>query len=208
MFALFTTASLVLSGFFWGSALLSGGAALDPRTAALIFGWLCIASIAVGVFALSRGSDYDQLSPAFAGALATTLVTGAAILYVAYFEWQPAMAFAAAHAEPSLAKTADLGGMDAMAAPAARELRPAPKSRLPAPKVGSKIAKAATGRSQAKPVDACAAFKGVEEQQCRRCGNESGIAGFVCRENARAEHCAGRDGSEPGCPLVRSAATD
>lgn len=187
MFALFTTASLVLSGFFWGSALLTGGAALDPRTAALIFGWLCIASIAVGVFALSRGSDYDPPSPAFAGALATTLITGAAILYLAYFEWRPVTAFAAAHAAPiSQAVVEEPPKKPPRAEPARPKARPA----------------------IAKVVDACAAFKGVEKHQCRRCGNESGIAGFVCRENARAEHCAGRDGSEPGCPLVRSAASD
>lgn len=201
MFALFTTASLVLSGFFWGSALLTGGAALDPRTAALIFGWLCIASIAVGVFALSRGSDYDPPSPAFAGALATTLITGAAILYLAYFEWRPVTAFAAAHAAP----VRQALGEEPPGKPATA--RPQPPQKVAA------LPRAEPARPKARPaiakvVDACAAFKGVEKHQCRRCGNESGIAGFVCRENARAEHCAGRDGSEPGCPLVRSAASD
>jgi hypothetical protein len=197
MFALFTTASLVLSGLFWGSALLTGGAALDPRTAALIFGWLCMASIAVGVFALSRGSDYDELSPAFAGALATTLVTGAAILYLAYFEWRPVATFAVAHAAPAMQGLPERpltmeAPQNVAALPRAEPSRPRPKARP----------------ALAKVVEACAAFKGVEKQQCRRCGNESGISGFVCRENARAEYCAGRDGSEPGCPLVRSAAAD
>ena len=201
MFALFTTASLLLSGFFWGSALLTSGAALDPRTAALIFGWLCIASIAVGVFALSRGSDYDQLSPAFAGALATTLLTGAAILYVAYFEWQPAMAFAAAQAAPVMPAVAEK--------PTAKPAT----ARPPPPQKVAALPRAEPARAKARPaiakvVEACAAFQGVEKQQCRRCAGESGISGFVCRENARAEYCAGRDGSEPGCPLVRSAATD
>jgi hypothetical protein len=195
MFALFTTASLLLSGFFWGSALLTSGAALDPRTAALIFGWLCIASIAVGVFALSRGSDYDQLSPAFAGALATTLLTGAAILYVAYFEWQPAMAFAAAQAAPVMQRLPE----QPLAKEAAQNVAALPRAAPSRPKARPALAKV---------VEACSAFKGVEKQQCRRCGNESGISGFVCRENARAEYCAGRDGSEPGCPLVRSAAAD
>jgi len=195
MFALFTTASLVLSGLFWGSALLTGGAALDPRTAALIFGWLCIASIAVAAFALSRGSDYDQLSPAFAGALATTLLTGAAILYVAYFEWQPAMAFAAAQAAPVMQRLPE----QPLAKEAAQNVAALPRAAPSRPKARPALAKV---------VEACAAFKGVEKQQCRRCGNESGISGFVCRENARAEYCAGRDGSEPGCPLVRSAAAD
>jgi hypothetical protein len=195
MFALFTTASLVLSGLFWGSALLTGGAALDPRTAALIFGWLCMASIAVGVFALSRGSDYDELSPAFAGALATTLVTGAAILYLAYFEWRPVAAFAVAHAAPLMQRLPE----QPLTKEALQNVAALPRAAPSRPKARPAVAKV---------VEPCAAFKGVEKQQCRRCGNESGISGFVCRENARAEYCAGRDGSEPGCPLVRSAAAD
>jgi len=191
MFALSLAASLALSGVFWGWALQTGGAAIDARTAARIFGWLCVASIAAGfAFALRRKTAYDRPSAALAGALATTLLTGVAILYLSYFEWGGAI-----HAEPYAPALAVVYGPPAP---------PQPEPAAPNPVIHNPAVRKAAAIVQPQVADSCSGLKGLERHQCQRCPNESGLSGFVCRENARAEYCAGRDG-EPGCPWVRSA---
>jgi hypothetical protein len=206
MFALSLAASLALSGVFWGWALQTGGAAIDARTAARIFGWLCVASIAAGfAFALRRKTAYDRPSAALAGALATTLLTGVAMLYLSYFEWGGPVQ--AARYAPALAVV--------YGPPAPPKIEPAaPNPVIHKPVVHKAVAEepvaksAAAGKSaasvQPQAADGCSGLEGLERRQCQRCPNESGLSGFVCRENARAEYCAGRDG-EPGCPWVRSA---
>ena len=219
MAALFIAASLAFGGFFWGWSLHTGGGGLDPRTAARIFGWLCMASVAAGLFfALRRKTAYDQPSAALAAALATTLLTGTGVLYLSYFQWPNEPDFAAASdraamttarevAPPPLPMPASLHAAALHSASPAHAV--APKKPLAAPLSKAAAAgKTAGSQSPAKAAEGpCARLEGLAQHQCARCTNESGVFRFVCEENARAEYCAGREGGQPGCPWVRSAAT-
>jgi len=226
MSALLLGASLALSGLFWGWALQTGGAALDPRTAARIFGWLCLASVAVGfVFALRRKTAYDKPSAALAGALATTLLTGTAMLYLSYFEWGNAAVSPARSARVAMTTAREVDPpplpipASLPAAPKARPATPTKEARhVPVVKTAPVVNTAAlaktaavagtapvAARGTARAAGPCSGLKDLAQHQCTKCSNESGLLRFVCEENARAAYCTGRDGSEPGCPWQRSA---
>ena len=199
MFALSTAASIALGGMFWAWALHGGDAAVDPRSAARIFGWLCIACTSIGLFFALRGKGAYDRGPALVGALATTLLTGCGVLYLSYFRWESPISLAAATVTPTLAIPS------AAPPPPAPVPAPAKAAQRPKPAV-TKVAHALV--AQQKSAGPCAGVKGVAGHQCRSCSAESGLSRFFCEENARAEYCAGRDGSEPGCPWHTSSGTD
>lgn len=205
MCALSIAATLALSGLVWAWALQSDGAVLDARTAARIFGWLCVLAVALVLFFLvRRRSPFDQPSKALAAALATTLVTGAGSLYLSYFEWSPAAisVTAAGLTASTQAREVDPPPLPIPASlprTARRQATTAKETRSAA--VGTSAPAAHT--SAAAP---CSGLKGLALHQCLRCPRENGLSGFICHENARAEYCAGHDGSEPGCPWLRPAA--
>lgn len=200
MCALSIAASFLAGGALWLWSLhggsLQGAAALEPRTAARIFGWLCLASIvASGFFLRRRTTAFDRRSAAPAAALLTTLFTGAAVLYLSYFAW-PAAITAAVAREPSAP------------APVARPSLPATTPETVKPHKTHLAVKTPSSANKAATSGPCAGTKGLGQYQCRRCGTETGFFGFICQENARGEYCSGRDGSEPGCPWARSAAAN
>jgi hypothetical protein len=210
MCAVFISASLLVGGFLSAWALLGAGAAIDPRTAARVFGWLCLASALAGsVFMVRPRTAYDRAGAALLGAIATTLLIGAATLYLSYFEWTRGTASAAPSVPATIAMAREVAPPP-LPVPASlprtshTRATPARESRTPSEK------SAAVGNSanvqHTLAATACSGLKGLALHQCLRCPNETGLSGFVCHENARAEYCARRDGSEPGCPWLRPAA--
>ncbi len=207
MFALSTAASIALGGMFWAWALHGGDAALEPRNAARIFGWLCIACTSIGLFFALRGKGVYDRGPGLVAALATTLLTGCGVLYLSYFQWQRPLAFAEVAAAPALT----VREVKAPEAPRVAALSPVPAparakaAQRPKPTV-AKVAHA----SEAPPGSAgdCAGLRRLAAHQCLKCSGESGLSAFFCEENARAEYCVGRDGTEPGCPWHTSSSAE
>ena len=199
MFALSTAASIALGGMFWAWALHGGDAALEPRNAARIFGWLCIACTSIGLFFALRGKGVYDRGPGLVAALATTLLTGCGVLYLSYFQWQRPLVFAEAAAAPALASRE----VQAPATPpvAARSPAPAPARAKAGQRPQAAVAKVAhAAAAQPKNAGRCAGLGRLAAHQCLKCAGESGLSAFFCEENARVEYCAGRDGTEPGCP--------
>ena len=91
MFALLLGSALALGAGLLASASLSEGALVASRTAAQVIGWLLLASPLVALGRLQR-----RLTELSAAGIAFS--AGAAILYVAYFEWGTPPSFPEANA--------------------------------------------------------------------------------------------------------------
>lgn len=192
MFAISTAASIALGGLFWAWSLHGGDPLLAPRDAARLFGWLCMACTSVGLYFALRGESAYDRGPALVASLAITFLTGCVVLYLSYVQWDPPIALADAAVTSALPERK----LDAPA-PAEKAARP---PRPAAPRVKAAQAKASSP-------GACAGLRRLAQYQCLKCQGKSGFSGFLCEENARGEYCAGRDGSEPGCPWRASSDT-
>jgi hypothetical protein len=91
VFAILLTSALALGTGLLASATYTDGAMLAYRTAGQLIGWLLLASPLLALGRLQR-----RLAEMTAAAIAFT--TGAAILYVAYFEWGSTPSFPEANA--------------------------------------------------------------------------------------------------------------
>jgi threonine/homoserine efflux transporter RhtA len=91
MFALLLGSALALGAGLLASASLSEGALVASRTAAQVIGWLLLASPLLALGRLQR-----RLTELSAAGIAFS--AGAAILYVAYFEWGKTPSFPEANA--------------------------------------------------------------------------------------------------------------
>lgn len=122
MFALLLGSSLALGAGLLASASLSEGALLASRTAAQVTGWLLLASPLLALGRLERA--FAQVAAA-----GIAFTTGAAILYVAYFEWGTAPAFPEANA----AEMAPAATAGPVSMPVAVAVPPVPEIRRPSP---------------------------------------------------------------------------
>jgi hypothetical protein len=183
VFAILLASALALGTGLLASASFTDGALLASRTAAQITGWLLLASPVLAFARLQR--RFAELTAA-----GIAFTTGAAILYVAYFEWSSespvpragpvdiAPAFAGLPAPAPVAAKAQSADFDVHTAAAGRT---ASSKRVPAPSVA---------------VTVPASIPAARESGC---GAELGLRWIVCEEKARLERCAGRPG-DPACP--------
>ena len=179
------------------------------RTAVQASGWLCVLAVLVG-FCARVPRRRRELGEVLAAAMA--FFTGAAMLYVSYYEWSdPAMAARAAR--PLVAKTT---------MPTPNASAPIAKAtHIPAPAQSAAVRGAAAGgtakvavsaqerprllvaaRSAVIVDDRCFGLTGVASLQCLRCAETTGLSGLFCQERARLEYCNGREASDAACPSV------
>lgn len=185
MFLLVLGGSLVFGAGLLAAASYSEGTLLALRNVALVIGWLFVLASTVGLASLRPGS-FGKL-----GAATVTLLSGTAVLYVAYFQWDEALEAPLRHAA-------------AETFPAHEPVYKAMLASMPVvspaiplePKARRKDASAPTHAA----ADPCASLSAVESLQCRRCAEKLGVAWIVCRESARLEYCQGREGDEATCP--------
>lgn len=52
----------------------------------------------------------------------------------------------------------------------------------------------------AAPADACAGLLGLQQAQCRACGDVSGVGRYACEQAQITRYCAGKWGVAPDCP--------
>jgi hypothetical protein len=192
MFLIFLGVALALGAGLLATASYSEGVLLAIRTAAQCIGWLFLLATAVGVAHLRRGA-FGEL-----GAAMVSFVAGVVVLYMAYFQWgtmpdapMPPIRNAAAaellpDLEPGSVYKATLASVQIVAPASAPPPAPAPApvKAAPVPAVA----------------DVCASLNGVESLQCRRCGDETGLAWVLCQERARLEYCEGTQAQEALCP--------
>lgn len=202
MFLTLLGGTLMLGAGLLAAANYTEGALVAARTAAQVIGWLLAGAALLGL---------QQASWQKVGAASVAFVSGAALLYVSYFQWSeiPAvrMPLPATVASdwvtykftPVLA-TEVVGTLSKTHAPAPPlpEFDHAPTKRI--------VASAAPVQpALVQPVvDACAAFAGVEALQCQRCSHASGMRGIVCRESARLEYCESAANDAVACPAAIS----
>jgi len=192
MFLITLAASLALGTGLLAAASLSDGTLLACKTAAQVIGWLFILATVIGLAGLRRAS-FGRL-----GAAAVAFLSGLAVLYVAYFQWdqavvEPPIRYAAAETLPAREHIyrATLASMQFVTPAETKDVPPQQK-----PKRKDPIA-IAPSQAAAEP---CASLTGVESMQCRRCAEKLSVAWVVCRESARLEYCQGREGDEAACP--------
>ncbi|HET7364918.1 MAG TPA: hypothetical protein VFJ70_15230 [Burkholderiales bacterium] len=176
---------------------------LGFRTAVQISGWLCILAVLAG-FSTRVARNRRELGEVTAAA--TGFFTGAAMLYLSYFQWSEAPV---ARATPVVAKTAP-----AVWNPAEH----LPRAKLSASAGGSapEVPRIAWPRPPHVLVDAvpvsvpgalvadnpCFGLTGAASLQCARCSAESGLAWLFCEERARLEYCRAGADADPECPSV------
>lgn len=166
------------------------------RAAVQISGWLCVLAVLIG-FCARVARRRRELGEVVAAA--TAFFTGAAMLYVSYYEWSEAPTIAMTR--PLVAKTA---------APAAKIIALAPPSQNAA--VGGTAKASVTAHERPRLLlaahsavvvdDRCGGLTGAASLQCLRCAEATGLAGLFCQERARLEYCDGRDAGDPACPSV------
>src|SRR5207245_8000101 len=184
VFALLLGAAFAVSAGLCIYASQWADAWLSFRTAVQISGWLCILAVLAGFCArVARNRrDLGEVSAA-----ATGFFTGAAMLYLSYFQWSELPVVPAA---PAVAKTAP-----AVWHPA----RHLPRARLSASAGGSAPAEVPVALAADDP---CYGLTGAASVQCARCASESGLAWLFCEERARLEYCRKRDDADAECPSV------
>ena len=159
---------------------------LGFRTAVQLSGWLCILAVFVGFCARVPRNRRDL---AEVTAAATGFFTGAALLYLAYFQWSE---LPTAPPAPLAAKTAP--GV----------WNPAEHLALPTAPAGHSAVSAAAGgtaRHAAVPMPVAAeAVATVTKDD--GCGAETGLSRLFCEERTRLERCAARNDADADCPSV------
>jgi hypothetical protein len=192
MFLFMLGGSLVFGASLLAAASFSEGTLVAIRTAAQIIGWLFVLATAAGAIGLRR----DALGRI--GAATVTLVSGLAVLYVSYFQWE-------AMPPPTAQAPVRYAAADAFPVrPVAYErieLSPKVIPPEPAPARPTKhlVAAATPAPVAANP---CASLRGLESMQCNRCGDKSGLAWITCRETARLDYCEGAQAEAAYCPFA------
>ena len=169
------------------------------RTAVQLSGWLCILAVFIGFCARSARNRRDL---AEVTAAATGFFTGAAMLYLAYFQWSEPPA---APAAPLVVKTAP-GIWN-------------PAQHLALPKAPFTMSAAAGGTAPdasrvarhrpaqavvtALPVPAAGIAAGeVTVTKEDACTDQTGLSRLFCEERTRLESCGTRSADDPACPSV------
>jgi hypothetical protein len=192
------SAGLCIYASQWADAWLSF------RTAVQISGWLCVLAVLAGFCARVARNRRDLGE---VGAAATGFFTGAAMLYLSYFQWSelPAQPPPA----PVVAKTAPTVWNPAEHRPRARLSASAGGTGPEVPRIAWQrppevVAAGAPAVSPAALVadDPCYGLTGAASLQCARCSSESGLAWLFCEERARLEYCRARDDMDAECPSV------
>src|SRR6185503_9155241 len=197
MFLTLLGGTLLLGAGLLAAANYTEGALVAVRSAAQLIGWLLAGAALVGL--LGMRPSWQKL-----GAASVALFSGATLLYVSYFQWGEIAAVRA-----PLAATAPLDwpgykftpvlATEVVGTLAKTSTSPAP----PLPEVDHAPVKRIVAAALAQPaVDACAAFSGVQELQCQRCGEANGMRGIVCRESARLEYCEKGANDAVACPTA------
>ena len=192
MFLFMLGGSLVFGASLLAAASFSEGTLVAIRTAAQIIGWLFVLATVAGAIGLRR----DALGQI--GAATVTLVSGLAVLYVSYFQWEampPPTAEAPIRyvaAEPIAVRPVAYERID---------LSPKVIPPEPAP---ARPTKQLLAVATPAPVvaNACASLAGLESLQCNRCSERLGLAWIACQEKARLEYCEGVHVDEANCPSV------
>jgi hypothetical protein len=191
------SAGLCVYASQWADAWLSF------RTAVQFSGWLCILAVLAGFCArvAHHRRDLGEV-----GAAATGFFTGAAMLYLSYFQWSE---LPAAPAAPIVAKTAPALWNPAEQPPRAKLSASAGGTAPEAPRIAwqrppNVMVAALPPAVPAALVadDPCYGLTGAASLQCARCSSESGLAWLFCEERARLEYCRARDDMDPACPSV------
>ena len=164
---------------------------LGFRTAVQLSGWLCIAAVFVGFCARVPRNRRDLPEVM---AAATGFFTGAAMLYLAHFQWSE---LPTAPAAPLAVKT--VPGV----------WNPAEHLALPKASVSISAVSAAAGGTArhtaavvwAQPVAvAVDALPTVTKDS--GCAAETGFSRLYCEERARLARCAARNDADADCPSV------
>jgi hypothetical protein len=167
------------------------------RTAVQVSGWLCILAVFVGFCARSARNRRDL---AEVTAAATGFFTGAAMLYLAHFQWSelptaPAAPLAVKTApgiwnpaqhlalpKSPLTTSAAAGGTAPDASRVARQ-RPAEVmvTAVPVPVAGVPLAEVTVTKEDP-------------------CAEQTGLSRLFCEERTRLENCRTRSDDDPACP--------
>lgn len=193
MFLTLLGGTLMLGAGLLAAVNYTEGALVAARTAAQVIGWLLAGAALLGL---------QQASWQKVGAASVAFVSGAALLYVSYFQWSDIPAVRMPLAATAASDWATYKFTPVLATEVVGTLAKTHASPPPLPEVDHAPAKQIV---LAQPlVDACAALAGVEALQCRRCNGANGIGGIVCRESARLEYCENAANDAVACPAAIS----
>ena len=202
MFLTLLGGTLLLGAGLLAAANYTEGALVAARTAAQVIGWLLAGGALLG---LQRPS-WQKL-----GAATVAFFSGAALLYVSYFQWSEIPAVRLPLAATVASDWATYKFTPVLATEVVGTLAKTHPPLSPAPEVDHAPLKRITASAAvaqptvAQPVlDPCAAFGGVEALQCKRCSAASGMRGIVCRESARLEYCETAANDAVACPAAIS----
>lgn len=169
MFQVLLAATLALGAGLLAFSGSGDTAFMSSRSAAQAIGWLCLVCALAGVRGLR------QAGASQAAAAAITLLTGASVLYVSYFQWSEV-------------------------SPPQAELKLIPRASLEAAPATPPAEKRAVRAVRHAVEDPCFLVAGADLLQCRRCVRESGLRALFCAEQARLDYCGERRGPDSACP--------
>jgi len=200
MFLTLLGGTLLLGAGLLAAANFTEGALVAARTAAQFIGWLLAGAALVGLLGLRRAS-WQKL-----GAAVVTVSSGAALLYVSYFQWSEIPAVRIPLAATVANDWVAYKFTPVLATEVAGTLAKTHRPPSPPPEVDHLPLKRVTATAAvAQPVvDPCAAFGGIKALQCKRCNGANGIGGVVCRESARLEYCENAANDAVACPAAIS----
>ena len=202
--------ALVASVALCAYASRSPDALISFRTAMQIGGWLCLVAVLVG-FCARVARHRRHLGEVTAAA--TTFFTGAAMLYLTYFQWSelptapesspvaktaPGIWNPAAHSAPlpiaSPARSASAGGSARQVARVAASAPRIAKQEAVEPLVEPVVA--------VVPVAAVAVADVAVVAKEAGCASLTGLSRFFCQERTRLAKCGAQDDADPACPSV------
>jgi hypothetical protein len=197
MFLTLLYGTLMLGAGLLAAANYTEGALVAARTAAQVIGWLLAGAALLGL---------QQASWQKVGAASVAFFSGAALLYVSYFQWSEIPAVPLPLPATVATDWATYKFTPVLATEVVGTLAKTQRPPSPPPEVDYLPLKRITASAAvAQPVvDPCAAFAGVEALQCKRCSDASGIGGIVCRESARLEYCENAANDAVACPAAIS----
>ena len=197
MFLTLLGGTLLLGAGLLAAANYTEGALVAARTAAQVIGWLLAGAAVLGL----QRTSWQKL-----GAATVALSSGAALLYVSYFQWSEIPAVRLPLAATVASDWATYKFTPVLATEVVGTLAKPHIPPSPPPEVDHLPLKRITASAAVvQPlVDPCAAFGGVEALQCKRCSAASGMRGVLCRESARLEYCESAANDSVACPTAIS----